>query len=108
MEEEPASQEERAERRKGLVFEDAVLVSTKPPHKSLFPPTFGRIPSLTWTGVHRRKQGAQAGVRAGMNVVWVPDESLRALNPEATHGASVVIEHLEEFKPEQWGLPALT
>jgi hypothetical protein len=51
-------------------------------------------------------QGAQAGVRAGMNVVWVPDESLRALDPNETHGAHVTIEHLAEFRPEQWGLPA--
>jgi pseudouridine-5'-monophosphatase len=41
-----------------------------------------------------------------MNVVWVPDESLRALDPNETHGAHVTIEHLAEFRPEQWGLPA--
>jgi len=40
-----------------------------------------------------------------MNVVWVPDVELLALDPEATHGAKVIHEHLEDFKPEQWGLP---
>ena len=40
-----------------------------------------------------------------MNVVWVPDVELRALDPENTHGAKVIHEHLEDFKPEQWGLP---
>lgn len=75
FDEEPANEEERIERSKALVFEDAV-------------------------------PGAQAGVRAGMNVVWVPEASLKALDPLATHGAKVIIESLNDFRPEQWGLPA--
>jgi pseudouridine-5'-monophosphatase len=42
-----------------------------------------------------------------MNVVWVPDGELKALDPEATHGAKVVVEHLGQFKCEDWGLPAM-
>ncbi|KAI5451146.1 hypothetical protein NCC49_002022 [Naganishia albida] len=74
--EEPASEEERLERSKGLVFEDAV-------------------------------PGLRAGVRAGMNVIWVPDPSLRALNPKETYGARSIVESLKEFRPEQWGLPSM-
>ncbi|KAJ9108567.1 hypothetical protein QFC19_002283 [Naganishia cerealis] len=74
--EQAASDEERIERSKGLVFEDAI-------------------------------PGARAGVRAGMNVIWVPDPSLRALNPKETHGAKVIVESLREFRPEQWGLPSM-
>ena len=51
--------------------------------------------------------GVQAGVRAGMPVIWVPDVSLRALNPEETYGSSEIFESLSEFKPEAWGLPAM-
>ncbi|TFY69901.1 hypothetical protein EVJ58_g137 [Rhodofomes roseus] len=68
----------RRERAKGLVFEDAI-------------------------------PGVQAGKRAGMNVVWVPDANLLALGdagptldveqPEQT------LKSLEEFVPEEWGLP---
>ncbi|KAF8520482.1 HAD-like protein [Hysterangium stoloniferum] len=65
----------RAERRKGLVFEDAI-------------------------------PGVQAGVRAGMQVVWVPDTSLTALNEGRNLGAHEILTSLEEFKPEKWGLPA--
>jgi pseudouridine-5'-monophosphatase len=59
------------ERKKGLVFEDAI-------------------------------PGVQAGLKAGMNVIWVPDPNLLALDP----GLEVVpLSSLEEFKPESWGLP---
>ncbi|WVO13418.1 hypothetical protein L204_101033 [Cryptococcus depauperatus] len=52
--------------------------------------------------------GVQAGVAAGMNVVWVPDSELRALNPGETYGATEILEHLEEWKPTSWGLPSLS
>lgn len=42
-----------------------------------------------------------------MNVIWVPDPSLRALNPKETYGAKSIVESLKEFKPEQWGLPPM-
>ncbi|GFZ43923.1 hypothetical protein JCM24511_01643 [Saitozyma sp. JCM 24511] len=68
---------QRAERRRGIVFEDAV-------------------------------PGVKAGVSAGMHVVWVPDDNLRALFPDEDHGAAHVISSLEEWRPEEWGLPALS
>jgi hypothetical protein len=40
-------------------------------------------------------------------VVWVPDDNLRALFPDEDHGAAHVISSLEEWRPEEWGLPAL-
>jgi len=65
----------RTERRKGLVFEDAIL-------------------------------GVQAGVRAGMQVVWVPDTGLTALDEGKALAAHETLTSLEEFEPEKWGLPA--
>ncbi|KZT10791.1 HAD-like protein [Laetiporus sulphureus 93-53] len=68
----------KIERSKGLVFEDAI-------------------------------PGVQAGKRAGMNVVWVPDANLLSLG-EAGPTLDVeqpdhTIRSLEDFKPEDWGLP---
>ncbi|GJE92849.1 HAD-like protein [Phanerochaete sordida] len=78
------TEEQRVERRKGLVFEDAI-------------------------------PGMQAGKRAGMNVVWIPDPNLVAVgtndNADGTTSLSTVeqpdqtLKSLEEFKPEEWGLP---
>ncbi|KAG8910521.1 hypothetical protein FRC01_006284 [Tulasnella sp. 417] len=49
--------------------------------------------------------GLEAGQRAGMKTIWVPDEKFRALAPNETYGADGVLESLESFKPEEWGLP---
>ncbi|ORY33981.1 HAD-like domain-containing protein [Naematelia encephala] len=65
--------EQAAERRKGIVFEDAV-------------------------------PGVNAGVAAGMNVIWVPDPELRALAPDNDYGAAQILNSLDEFKSEEWGL----
>ncbi|KAJ9115931.1 hypothetical protein QFC22_005074 [Naganishia vaughanmartiniae] len=103
--EEPASEEERIERSKGLVFEDAVPVrafSATPEQND----THAALP-ISRSSRCRILQGARAGVRAGMNVVWVPDPSLRALNPKETYGAKVIVESLKDFRPEQWGLPPM-
>ncbi|PCH36090.1 HAD-like protein [Wolfiporia cocos MD-104 SS10] len=78
QEEASVSEQERAERRKGLVFEDAI-------------------------------PGVQAGKRAGMNVVWVPDANLLAVGGDAPKleldQPDQVIRSLEDFVPEEWGLP---
>ncbi|KAA1475169.1 HAD-like protein [Dentipellis sp. KUC8613] len=66
--------EQREERARGLVFEDAI-------------------------------PGVQAGKRAGMNVVWVPDPNLLGMEANSVHGADQVLKSLEEFVPEEWGLP---
>lgn len=49
--------------------------------------------------------GIQAGVAAGMSAVMVPDPNL---NKDLIQGlgAAAVLGSLEEFKPEEWGLPA--
>ncbi|CAD6892777.1 unnamed protein product [Tilletia caries] len=53
--------------------------------------------------------GVQAGLSAGMKVIWVPDPELKAIAPSAEKiGAHQVLDSLLEFKPEQWGLPAFT
>ncbi|KAF7315904.1 hypothetical protein MIND_00107000 [Mycena indigotica] len=77
--ENPVVESQVVERAQGLVFEDAL-------------------------------PGVQAGKRAGMNVIWVPDPNLLALsNGEKEPNAlqpDRVIHSLEEFVPEDWGLPA--
>lgn len=50
-------------------------------------------------------QGTRAGVAAGMNVVWIPDARLRQLDPDSTHGSSMILDSLVDFRPEEWGLP---
>ncbi|GHJ90196.1 hypothetical protein NliqN6_6598 [Naganishia liquefaciens] len=44
--------------------------------------------------------GLEAGVRAGMDVIWVPDAEVRAANPRETYGAKVILASLSDFKPE--------
>jgi len=68
------SEEEKKERRKGLVFEDAI-------------------------------PGMQAGKRAGMSVVWVPDAKLLDVEFTSPETADQILKSVEEFAPEQWGLP---
>ncbi|KAL7306399.1 hypothetical protein TKK_0001818 [Trichogramma kaykai] len=46
--------------------------------------------------------GVQAGVSAGMQTVMVPDPNLPK---EFTQKATIVLNSLEDFKPEQFGLP---
>lgn len=49
--------------------------------------------------------GIQSGVAAGMHVILVPDPNLsKDLIPGL--GAAAVLGSLEQFEPQQWGLPA--
>jgi len=49
--------------------------------------------------------GMQAGKRAGMSVVWVPDSSLLDVEYSGSEKADQVLKSVEDFAPEQWGLP---
>jgi len=49
--------------------------------------------------------GAIAGTRAGMKVVWIPDPELTALYPPPEVVTSATLDSLEDFVPEEWGLP---
>ncbi|TFK70595.1 HAD-like protein [Pluteus cervinus] len=49
--------------------------------------------------------GMQAGRRAGMHVVWVPDSSLLDVEYNGEERADQLLKSLEEFRPEEWGLP---
>ncbi|KDQ21580.1 hypothetical protein BOTBODRAFT_207674 [Botryobasidium botryosum FD-172 SS1] len=69
-----AGPEEKLERSKGLVFEDAI-------------------------------PGVIAGTSAGMNVVWIPDPELTVLYPPSEVATSATLNTLEDFVPEEWGLP---
>ncbi|KAI7871773.1 HAD-like domain-containing protein [Spinellus fusiger] len=45
--------------------------------------------------------GVEAGLSAKMKVVWIPDANILALHGEGkSHGASIVLNSLEEFAPE--------
>ncbi|KAF7376599.1 putative hydrolase [Mycena sanguinolenta] len=49
--------------------------------------------------------GMQAGKRAGMSVVWVPDANLLDVEYSGVEKADQILKSLEQFVPEQWGLP---
>ncbi|KAL9711509.1 hypothetical protein Ac2012v2_004579 [Leucoagaricus gongylophorus] len=49
--------------------------------------------------------GLQAGKRAGMSVVWVPDQNLLDVGYSGEERADQTLKSLEDFVPEQWGLP---
>jgi len=49
--------------------------------------------------------GMQAGKRAGMSVVWVPDTSLLDVEYSGSEKADQILKSVEDFVPEQWGLP---
>jgi len=49
--------------------------------------------------------GMQAGKRAGMSVIWVPDVNLLNVEYIGTEKADHTLESIEDFVPEQWGLP---
>lgn len=49
--------------------------------------------------------GVQAGKRAGMPVVWVPDERLLDVASASPYVPDETLTSIEHFKPEKWGLP---
>ncbi|KAI8338834.1 HAD-like domain-containing protein [Blakeslea trispora] len=49
--------------------------------------------------------GVQAGLNAKMNVVWIPDENIKALTGDHDHGATIVLKSMADFVPEQFSLP---
>ncbi|KAJ7212971.1 HAD-like domain-containing protein [Mycena pura] len=49
--------------------------------------------------------GVQAGKRAGMSVVWIPDDKLLDVEYSGVEKADQTLKSLEEFVPEEWGLP---
>ncbi|KAL4400667.1 phosphatase [Malassezia pachydermatis] len=50
--------------------------------------------------------GVEAGLAAGMKVVWVPDPNLSAVAEQGpTVQAHQTISSLKDFQPELWGLP---
>ncbi|KAI0315229.1 HAD-like protein [Amylostereum chailletii] len=67
-------EKETEERKRGLVFEDALA-------------------------------GARAAKRAGMNVVWVPDPELLTVDSKDEITPDQTLRSLEDFVPEEWGLP---
>jgi len=74
------------------------------------------LPDVSETDIHFHERGkglvfedalpgVQAGKRAGMSVVWVPDPNIRKLADTVTEKADQILDSLENFIPEQWGLP---
>ncbi|KAG6856628.1 hypothetical protein H0H87_002378 [Tephrocybe sp. NHM501043] len=49
--------------------------------------------------------GMQAGKRAGMSVIWVPDSELLGVQYSGKEMADQKITSIENFIPEEWGLP---
>jgi len=49
--------------------------------------------------------GMQAGKKAGMSVVWVPDTNLLDVGYSGDEQADQMLKSMSDFIPEQWGLP---
>ncbi|KAF8347710.1 HAD-like domain-containing protein [Amanita rubescens] len=49
--------------------------------------------------------GVQAGKRADMSVIWVPDPNLLNIEYSGTEKPDQILKSLEDFVPEEWGLP---
>ncbi|KAG7099077.1 hypothetical protein E1B28_000952 [Marasmius oreades] len=49
--------------------------------------------------------GMQAGKRAGMSVIWVPDYQLLNVPYDGIERPDETLKSLEDFIPENWGLP---
>ncbi|CAO1618353.1 unnamed protein product [Parajaminaea phylloscopi] len=49
--------------------------------------------------------GVEAAIKAGMQVVWVPDDNLRAVVGDDIGATQTLTGGLEEFRPELFGLP---
>ncbi|KAF5385919.1 hypothetical protein D9615_002263 [Tricholomella constricta] len=52
--------------------------------------------------------GMQAGKRAGMSVIWVPDANLLDVEYTGLEKADQILKSIEAFVPEDWGLPPYT
>jgi len=52
--------------------------------------------------------GMQAGKRAGMSVIWVPDANLLDIGYAGHETPDQVLKSIEDFIPEEWGLPPYT
>jgi pseudouridine 5'-phosphatase len=91
------SDEERLERAKGLVFEDAI-----PGMQA------GKRAGMSGKMGFQRSRRLLVGKVTLMHdnpVVWVPDTNLLDVEYIGTHKADQTIRSLLEFKPEEWGLP---
>ena len=51
--------------------------------------------------------GVLAAINAGMHVVWIPDPNL-TLDPDLVSKCLFVLKRMDEFKPEDVGLPAFS
>nr|XP_006820918.1 PREDICTED: (DL)-glycerol-3-phosphatase 1-like [Saccoglossus kowalevskii] len=49
--------------------------------------------------------GIQSALAAGMNTVFMPDKNLEKNSPFWAEGYQLLIETMEDFVPEEWGLP---
>ena len=50
--------------------------------------------------------GVQAGLNAKMNVVWIPDENIKALCGDTELGSTITLDSMTDLVPENFGLPA--
>ncbi|KAI7900899.1 HAD-like domain-containing protein [Cokeromyces recurvatus] len=50
--------------------------------------------------------GVCAALNAKMNVIWIPDENIKALTGDHDHGATLVLGSMTDFIPEAFLLPA--
>ncbi|KAF1800445.1 HAD-like domain-containing protein [Mucor lusitanicus] len=67
---------------------------------------FGNPPAENCLVFEDAVNGVEAGLNAKMNVVWIPDENIKALTGDNDHGATLVINSMADFVPEAFSLPS--
>ncbi|KAI9457411.1 HAD-like domain-containing protein [Russula earlei] len=97
---------------RGKPFPDGLLAAARMLGRAVGPNEEGGIVAEAEREVRARGlvfedavPGVQAGKRAGMSVVWVPDENLLSIRPSlAIEKPDRILCSLEDFIPEEWGL----
>lgn len=94
---EPENEEHKVQRANGLVFEDALLGLQA-----------GKRAGMSGASPFHYYRTSTTANLAYLSVVWVPDANLLDLGNTGEEQADQTLRSIEDFVPEEWGLPPYT